>query len=251
MPVIEANGIHFNVQVKGEGLPLVMVHGAFVGSLASWYLTVAPALYRKHRVVLYDLRGHGKSDRPISGYDAATMAADLDAVASASCSAPFALVGHSYGALVAMRYTLDHPEKVTRLSILDAPLPPGEMRTFEEFLRRTPEELIASLPPATRLMVRLGGRRVTKFIESIQFLAFETNLTKDILAASEISDEALGTINCPVLCIYGENSPCLPAGQRLRAAIPSSRLEIVPGGHFVHVDAKKQVAQNLLEFLDG
>jgi esterase len=251
MPIIEANGIHFNVQTKGQGQPVVMVHGAFVGSLASWYLTLAPALMRKHRVVLYDLRGHGKSDKPTGGYDAATMAADLDAVATAEGVGPFSLVGHSYGALVALRYALDYPEKVTRLSIIDAPLPPGEMRSIEEFLNRTPEELIASLPPATRLIVRLGGRRVKKFMESMRFLAFETNLTNDILAAASLTDEEIGKIKCPVLCIYGEESPCLPAGERLRNAISSSRLEIVKGGHFVHLDATKQVADMLLEFMDG
>ena len=252
MPFIEANGIRFNMHTIGHGPPVVMVHGAFVGSLASWYLTVASSLAQKYRILLYDLRGHGKSDKPTDGYDVATMSADLHAVTIASeCVAPFSLVGHSYGALIAIRYTLDHPERVTRLSIIDAPLPPGKMRSIKEFLNRTPKELVASLPAPARVMIRLGGRRVTKFMESVRFLAFKTSLTKDIMDASEISDEELGKIGCPVLCIYGKDSPCLPAGERLHAAIPSSRLEIVKGGHFVHLDATKLVVRKLEEFFHG
>jgi pimeloyl-ACP methyl ester carboxylesterase len=69
--------------------------------------------------------------------------------------------------------------------------------------------------------------------------------------AGDVSDEELGTLRCPVLCIYGETSPCRPAGERLRAVIPGARLEVVWGGHFVHVDAAKHVIGALREFLDG
>ncbi len=252
MSLVEANGIRFNVHTIGHGSPVVMLHGAFVGSLASWYLTVVPFLVMKNCILLYDLRGHGKSDKPTNGYDILTMTADLDAITGAvDFETPFSLVGHSYGALIAIRYAIDHPDKVKRLSVIDAPLPPGEMHTIEEFINRTPEELVSSLPAPVRLMVRLGGRRVKKFIESMRFLAFETNLTQEIMEAAKISDEELGKIACPVLCIYGGESPCRPAGERLRSAIPSSRLEILKGGHFVHIDATREVANKLTEFIHG
>ncbi|MGH7285457.1 MAG: alpha/beta fold hydrolase, partial [Polyangiaceae bacterium] len=54
------NGVALHVQRLGEnGSPVVMLHGLFVGSMASWYFTAAPALAEKHRVLLYDLRGNG------------------------------------------------------------------------------------------------------------------------------------------------------------------------------------------------
>lgn len=78
------NGVTLHIERLGEtGSPVVMLHGLFVGSMASWYFTAAPALAESNRVLLYDLRGHGKSERARSGYDVRTMTADLEAVADA------------------------------------------------------------------------------------------------------------------------------------------------------------------------
>ena len=80
MSFTTANGVRLHTTALGAGPPVVMLHGLLIGSLASWYFTAAPALARTHAVQLYDLRGHGLSDRPVDGYDTATMAADLAAL---------------------------------------------------------------------------------------------------------------------------------------------------------------------------
>src|SRR5262249_4217583 len=138
MPVVEKRGLSFHVQVVGSGPPLVMLHGLIIGSMTTWYFSAAPRLARTHRVTLYDLRGHGRSARPPSGYDLATMADDLDAL----LDGPATLVGHSWGALVALRLALRRPERVNRLVLVEAPLPPsraaGEMAAL---LQLTPEQI--------------------------------------------------------------------------------------------------------------
>ena len=73
MPVSTRNGVRLHWQELGSGPPLVMLHGLLVGSLATWYFTAAPALAARGHVVLYDLRGHGLSERAPSGYDVATQ----------------------------------------------------------------------------------------------------------------------------------------------------------------------------------
>ena len=82
MSTLIANGVAHHVQELGpsDALPVVMTHGLVIGSLASWYFTVGPALARTRRVRMYDLRGHGRSARMPSGYDTHTLATDLDAL---------------------------------------------------------------------------------------------------------------------------------------------------------------------------
>src|SRR5262249_9847587 len=111
MPLVAANGLQFHVQELGDGPPVVMVHGLLIGSLASWDFTVARALAPTHRCRLYDLRGHGRSERALTGYDVATMTADLAAL-TADLAAPFDLVGHSFGGVVALAFALAHPARV-------------------------------------------------------------------------------------------------------------------------------------------
>ena len=69
MSVVTARDLAFHVQELGSGPPVVMLHGLLVGSLASWYFTAAPALASRHRVRMYDLRGHGRSAPARTGYD--------------------------------------------------------------------------------------------------------------------------------------------------------------------------------------
>ena len=69
MAEILANGLRTHVQRMGEGTPaVVFVHGIVVDNLSSLYFTLAPLVSKHTRAVLYDLRGHGKTERPGQGY---------------------------------------------------------------------------------------------------------------------------------------------------------------------------------------
>src|SRR5262245_51278412 len=141
---VVTGGITFHTQELGTGdrPSAVMLHGLLLGTLAAWYFTAAPALARERRVLLYDLRGHGRSERTPTGYDVATMARDLSALAAAFDERPIDLVGHSFGALVALRFALDHPARVRRLVLVEAPLPPSRFPEMEELAARTPAQMV-------------------------------------------------------------------------------------------------------------
>ena len=88
-------------------------------SRAFWFLQYALPLSKHFRITLFDLRGHGYSSMPASGYEAAKAAEDitglLDHLGIASC----VLVGHSYGGGVALEFAGRHPQRVEKLVVLD------------------------------------------------------------------------------------------------------------------------------------
>ena len=244
------NGVTLHVQRLGEeGSPVLMLHGLFVGSMASWYFTTAPALAKKHRVVLFDLRGHGKSERPPSGYDVATMAEDLGALAS-DFDERVTVVGHSYGAVVALTYALRHPERMRDLVLVDAPLPPSRLSELESFVKKTPEEMIAALPPELAGPLAKPGRQARKLAESLQFMAKHTSLVADVRRAEDIPDAALATLACPTACIYGTKSSCLPVGERIARVAPHAKLITIAGGHFLPLEAPAELTRAVVDFVD-
>ena len=246
-----ANGLRFHAVTLGDGPPVVMLHGLLVGNLATWFFTGARVLAKTHRVLLYDLRGHGRSERPATGYDVATMAGDLEALVAGFTDEPVALVGHSFGALVAMHYARAHPEGVTRLAVVEAPLMPGDADELAGFLSLPPEEMLAALPGELRETIVGGGRRATRLLASLEALATETTLVADLAARDGVDDEELRAVRCPLLAVYGDRSPCLPSGQRFAAVLPEARLEILPGGHYLPLDAPAAIGRLLAEFLGG
>jgi pimeloyl-ACP methyl ester carboxylesterase len=249
VPHVAGNGLSFHVQElgAGPGSTIVMAHGLLVGTLASWYFTAAPALARAHRVRLYDLRGHGLSDRPPRGYDLATMAADLAAL-TADLDAPFDLAGHSWGALVALRFAIDHPARVRRLAIVEAPLPPSSFAEQTGFLGATPDEMIDALPASLKDAVAGGRRQAGKLLASLRSLVTETSLLADLRATADFADEELARVAAPTLLAYGESSSCKPAGARLARAIPDASMRMLAGGHYLHLDAKDALTAALEEF---
>ncbi len=242
MPQLERNGLSFHVQVVGAGPPLAMLHGLFVGSLAAWYFGAAPRLSRTHRVLMYDARGHGLTSRAPSGYDLASLAGDLGALLPEAGPGPAVLVGHSYGALTALRFALDHPERVARLLLLDAPLPPSRLHELDAFLSAKPEQMLESLPGALREHVVRGGRQGARFVAQMRFLSGESTLLADIAAEPVLTDAELARLTCPISMVYGESSSCRPMGERLARLWPQARLSLLPGGHFLPAESPGAVA---------
>jgi esterase len=233
MPQLERHGLSFHVQVVGQGPPLVMLHGLFVGSLAAWYFGAGPRLGRTHRVLMYDARGHGLTTRAPSGYDLGSLCADLGALLPEAGEGPAVLVGHSYGALTALRFTLAHPERVARLLLVDLPLPPSRLDELAAFLAAKPEHMVESLPGALRDHVVRGGRQGARFVAQMRFLAGESTLIADIAAEAPLDEVALARLACPVSMVYGTESSCRPEGERIAKLIPGARLSLLPGGHFL------------------
>ena len=106
----------------GQGPPVLLLHG-YPQSHAMWHL-VAPQLARYFTVIAADLRGYGDSSKPFgeedhSTYSKRAMAGDQASVMDALGFDSFAVVGHDRGARVAHRLTLDFPERVRKLAVLD------------------------------------------------------------------------------------------------------------------------------------
>ncbi|HTR50316.1 MAG TPA: alpha/beta hydrolase [Kofleriaceae bacterium] len=251
MPIVAAAGRATHVQELGAGPAVVMIHGLLIGSLASWYFTAAPQLARGHRVRVYDLRGHGRSERAASGYDTRTLAGDLDAV-TADLREPFDLVGHSWGGLVALRYAIEHPARVRRLAIVEAPLPPSSALQMASFLAddgQLPARLLDALPAPLREAVASGRRQAERLMKSLELLVLESSLLADVRNEPDLADAELARVGTPALLLYGDSSACAPGGERLARALPAARHVVLPGGHYLHLDARDALARELEEFL--
>ncbi|MEJ8566331.1 alpha/beta fold hydrolase [Elongatibacter sediminis] len=247
MPYLNAPGVRLHVQELGAGPPVVMLHGLLLGSLAAWYFTAAPVLARESRVVLYDLRGHGRSERVGGGYDSDTQVGDLEAV-TAELDTPLTLVGHSFGALVALKFALRHPRRVARLALVELPLPPGSAGDIDGFLARSPEEALDALPEAVLKSAQGGGRAARRLLEHLDFLASRSTLLADLAAEPDIPDAVLAGLHCPVLLAYGKDSACRPVGERLAGVLPDARLAVLEGGHYLHLDATEALTDLLRDF---
>src|SRR5262245_41521693 len=128
------NGLKLHYQRVGRGPDLVMIHG-LTGNLAVWHLKIVPLLWDHFRILTYDLRGHGFSDVPPTGYSATSMAADLEQLLDALEIEQADIVGHSYGADTALYFASRCPERVRQVVVLEAALPALiDLRTREDWV---------------------------------------------------------------------------------------------------------------------
>ncbi|WP_435156747.1 alpha/beta fold hydrolase [Amycolatopsis sacchari] len=131
---IATNGIEANVAVAGTGPAVVLLHG-FPHTWRLWSRVIGP-LSASHRVIAPDLRGFGGSTRAADGYDAGTLAADVDGILDALGEPSAAVVGIDAGTPVAFLLTLRRPDRVRRLVVMESLL--GTLPGAEEFLAPGP-----------------------------------------------------------------------------------------------------------------
>lgn len=113
MATVEVNGINIEYEVQGAGAPLVLIAG--LGYDRWMWHKMVPGLAQHFRVITYDNRGVGGSDKPPGPYSAQLLAADLAGLLDALDVAKTAVMGHSMGGFVAQAFVLAHPQRVTKL----------------------------------------------------------------------------------------------------------------------------------------
>ncbi|OXM74180.1 alpha/beta hydrolase [Amycolatopsis thermalba] len=118
------NGIRMHYRRAGEGPPVVLLHG-WPQTSYCWH-RIFGALAQDHTVIAPDLRGYGLTDKPRTGFDKRTMAADVSALLHELGFTSASVVGHDRGGRVAHRWALDRPDEVERLAVLDI-IPTREM----------------------------------------------------------------------------------------------------------------------------
>ncbi|MCX4388068.1 alpha/beta hydrolase [Micromonospora peucetia] len=118
---VQTNGVRLHYVAGGSGAPVILLHG---WPQTWWeYRKVMPDLATKYRVIAVDLRGGGESSKPQSGYDKKTMAADIAGLITALGYTKAHVVGHDIGAMVAYSLTVNKPQAVDKLVMLDVAHP--------------------------------------------------------------------------------------------------------------------------------
>jgi len=261
---------------SGSGPELVLIHG-LASDLAFWYLGLVPLLADDFTITTFDLRGHGYSDAPPSGYTSADLAADTLALMDHVGIDQATLVGHSFGGSVALHATLLRPDRVDRLVLADARvnalqrrLPPVDdpcWRRIDRDLRelgldlpeRLPavaysvlEELLAAAPGDRSAAAGMFGRGAAAARKLRRWLRLmeTTSARTDFHEVAGLTVERLRRLATPTLAVYGDRSSCLPSCEGLRRHLPDVAVAVEPGlGHLHPFTAPERLAGHILRFM--
>ena len=205
---------------EGEGPVVVLMHG--IASSSITFRELVPRLVDSHRVIALDILGFGESVAP----DDATFTIEEHAAAlhatirSLRLSAPFVLVGHSLGSLIASRYSADHPELVAKLVLVSPPiyLPQKSWGTQRdkaamgaylkayEYLRANKTFTMR----AAEALDRLSPIRNVLQVSEANWNAFSLSLQNAIESQTTVAD--IARVRVPVEIVYGTLDPFLMPG---------------------------------------
>jgi pimeloyl-ACP methyl ester carboxylesterase len=260
MAEVTARGLRFHVQrlgtPAGDAAPrprVVLLHGLVMDNLSSLWFTLANPLAAVAEVVLYDLRGHGKSERPARGYGLEDMVADLGAVLDAlSVREPVYLVGNSFGGLLGLALAAHAPARVRGLVLVDGHLgEQGWTERMADTLALEGEERDRRIAESFQSWLgRHSQRKSSRLAESAADLVHRTSLVEDMRRSPRLDDAALARVACPVLALYGESSDLRPEAEHLAARLPRCQLHVLPGcSHSVLWEATARVRDETVAWI--
>jgi pimeloyl-ACP methyl ester carboxylesterase len=236
---------------KGDGPLLgetaILVHGLAPDTLASWFLTLAnPLADTGMRVLMYDLRGHGRTQRPTRGYRFTDLLDDLDAlVLHWNVPGPVYLIGNSLGGALAFGYAARHPERVAGIVAIEA-----EMPTEEGFFGG-----ISRLFDALALVSDRGeptAAWLSRLLHAPQMRALydETSIRRELPAGPAPDPHDFAAVACPVLCLYGSRSPLHRRAAVTRRLLPQTQSVVFADReHTLLLDARHEVREHVLAWL--
>jgi pimeloyl-ACP methyl ester carboxylesterase len=251
MPKINRNGVNIHYEVHGDGPPLLLTHG-YSSTSAMWQGQIE-ALSKHHKLVLWDMRGHGQSDYPddASAYSEALTVADMAALFD-EVGADKAIVGGlSLGGYMSLAFYRSHPERVRALLIIDTG--PGfkkddARQVWNKRAHDTGERFDRE---GLGVLKSLSAERANVTHRDAKGLA---HAARGMLTQRDASVMAtLPTIEVPSLVVVGaDDTPFLAASDYMAAKIPGAQKVVIPAaGHAANIDQPKAFNDAVVSFLDG
>jgi pimeloyl-ACP methyl ester carboxylesterase len=226
---LDLAGVSTAVLEGGDGPPVVLLHGQ--GGWAGMWLPVAADLVRTHRVIAPDLPGLGASTVAGGPPDAARVLAWLGALTERTCPEPPAIVGASLGASIAARFAIAHPDRLSRLVLVDAGSlarfrpAPGVLVALVRFLARPTERTqqgflrqVAADPARARALLGSDAQAYgLELARTPNVRAANRRLLRE-LGTRTIPSEQLAGIAVPTTLVWGRQDRVM----RLRIAEEAS-----------------------------
>ncbi len=257
MPFATVNGIKLNYKVEGSGEPLVMIMG--LGANRSAWSSQIPFFKKHFRILTFDNRGVGKSDKPEGPYTIRTMADDTVKLMDHLEIEKAHVLGVSMGGMIAQELAINYPERISKLVLACT------FSVKNDTSGDTPEQAgLLDLSPAkmAAAMVKLAANKpVNRFIYGtvamIQSVFMGTSAReglKNQIGACNIHNtlDRLSSIKSPTLVLVGTQDRLVkPVSSEVIAQnIPGATLVKIDGGsHMFYMENKTSFNQKVLDFL--
>lgn len=267
MTRLTVNGCNYNVEVRGSGIPLVLLHG-FTGSTLNWRPLINELSW-PYTVIAIDLLGHGRSDAPPDPqwYTIERAAADLARLIQVLTACPVNLLGYSMGGRLALYFTRHYPELVKSLVLESAS--PGLADPVARQARRESDERLA------QRIEREGIPAFVNYWEKLPLFASQQSLPAGIrkqLRSQRLQNRPHGLANSlrgmgtgqqpslwddlaaiwqPTLLLAGaSDEKYATIARQMRERMPHARLQIIPNvGHTVHLEAPQAFEMQVIMFV--
>ncbi len=261
MPTINVNGISVYYEIHGEGIPLVLIMG-LRRNLEWWYCQI-PELSKQFKIIAFDNRGAGRSDKPDMEYSIRLFADDTAGLMEALGIHNAHILGVSMGGYIAQELALNYPDKVKSL-ILGCTSCGGKRAVLmsEERIKKftandslTPEEILhkdMDIYFSDRFIVE-NPDKVQKFIDiSLRYYQPADAFLRQFAACLKHDTAArLKSLKVPILITTGDDDPLVPSQNSLilKELLPGSELYLFPDRrHSFFIEEAKKFNQKIIEF---
>jgi pimeloyl-ACP methyl ester carboxylesterase len=268
--MVRAGHLNFHVVEWGDprNAPVLLLHGRSANAMDLHRL--AASLADRYRVVAFDQRGHGLTDRP-GRYSQRLLAGDVAGVVAAVGLGVFALIGHSMGGGIAWSFAARQPDNLRCLVLLEAsPEPPG-VHEPDSPMPQTPPglagpEQIIAWAAAQGWTRRIGrqdlGRWLTRYARPMPggYLAAYDEAAYDqayvsghMWPGNRTEWRAISRITCPTLVVIGEHGAVgQELGTLLTRRLRQGAFAVIPrAGHSVHLENLPATLAAVRPFLDA
>jgi pimeloyl-ACP methyl ester carboxylesterase len=266
MPQISANGINIHYEMQGEGVPLVLIAG--LGYPAWQWHRMTPYLDKDFKVIAFDNRGVGGTDKPTGPYTARLLADDTAAFLDALNIRSGVVMGHSMGGFIAQELALSHADKVSKLILSSTnfggphhvPVTPEAMAVLSDMtsdpITRFKNGLVVSTAPgfADKHPEIIQEWLEWRMANPLDLAGYQAQMAIGLGLISEAAsfEHRLTEIHIPTLILFGAHDKVVPPAnaELLAAKIHDSKVVILPdAGHFFPMEVPQAAAQVIIDFV--